>query len=303
MQIRCLFDGRFKLAEGPVWCPFDQSLWWVNMVDHSAVYRMAWGTDAPDIFLAPQPVTGIALARDGFVIAGSVGGLLRLDPASGAFDPILRLSCDQPGNRCNEIGVDPAGNLWVGTMTDNLSGAAVGPTDGALFLIAPDGTQICVLRGLGIPNTLVWDAEGRLLTADSLTGVIRRITVAPDGVVERVEILAEGGMGVPDGSALAADGTLWNARWSAGCLLGIGPDGAIAGQIEVPGGNITSACFAGPDLETLIVTSSCWGLTTEDLARKPHAGAVFALEDVGRGARMQPRFAADIGRWAPIVTG
>lgn len=303
MQIRCLFDGHFKLAEGPVWCPITHTLWWVNMVEPSAVYRMAWGAASPEMFPAPQPVTGLALSRDGFVIAGSVGGLLRLDPTTGAFGPILVLYADRPGNRCNEIGVDPAGNLWVGTMTDNLSGAAVGSTDGALFRIAQDGAQTCVLRGLGIPNTLVWDAEGRLLTADSLTGVIRRIKVTPGGVVEGFEILAEGGMGVPDGSTLASDGTLWNARWSAGCLIGIGPDGAIAGQIEVPGGNITSACFAGPDLETLIVTSSRWGLTTEELARKPQAGAVFALEGVGRGARPQPRFAADIGRWAPIVTG
>jgi sugar lactone lactonase YvrE len=159
-----------------------------------------------------------------------------------------------------------------------------------------------VLRSLGIPNTLVWDARGRLLTADSLSGVIRRITVTPDGSAERIEILAEGGAGVPDGSALAADGTLWNARWSAGCLLGFGPDGRVAGQIEVPGGNITSACFAGPDLDTLIVTSSRWGLSDEDLARMPQAGAVFAVKGLGRAAGPQPRFAAMIGRWASTDT-
>lgn len=301
MQIRCLVDGRFKLAEGPVWCPLTQTLWWVNMVQPAAVYRMAWGTDFPDVFPAPQPVTGLALARDGFVIVGSVGGLLRLNPASGAFDPILRLLDDRPGNRCNEMGVDPAGNLWVGTMTDNLSGAAVSPDDGALFRIMPDGTQTCILRGVGIPNTMAWDTEQRLVTADSLTGVIRRITLTPGGVAERIEDWnTQEAMGVPDGSALAADGTLWNARWSAGCILGIWPDGGMAQQIKVPGGNITSACFAGPDLKTLIVTSSCWGLTDTDLALNPQAGAVFALDGIGRGARPQPRFAADIGRWTPL---
>jgi sugar lactone lactonase YvrE len=301
MQIRCLFDGHFKLAEGPVWCPLTQALWWVNMVEPAAVYRMAWGTEAPDVFPAPHPVTGLALARDGFVIVGSVGGLLRLDPSSGAFDPILRLTDDLPGNRCNEIGVDPAGNLWVGTMPDNLSGAAVNPDDGALFRIMPDGTQTCVLRGVGIPNTMVWDAQNRLMTADSLTGVIRRITLSSAGVPERIEHLnTQEDVGVPDGSTLAADGTLWNARWSAGCILGIGPDGTMVRRIEVPGGNITSACFAGPDLKTLIVTSSRWGLTDDLLARNPQAGAMFALEGVGRGTRPQPRFATDIGRWTPI---
>ncbi len=147
---------------------------------------MAWGTDAPDAFPAPQPVTGLGPARDGVVIVGAVGGLLRLDPASGVFDRVWRLSGDRHGNRGNDMGVDHAGNLWVGTMT-------------------------CVLRGVGIPVTMVWDTEGRLVTADSMTGVVRRITVTPGGVAERIEeVTSQAAIGVPDRLALAADGILWN---------------------------------------------------------------------------------------------
>jgi sugar lactone lactonase YvrE len=301
MQIRCLYDGHFKLAEGPVWCPDTQALWWVNMVAPAAVYRLAWGAVAPEVFPAPRPVTGLAIARDGLVILGSVGGLLRLDPASGSFDPVLRLVGDRPGNRCNELGVDPAGNLWVGTMTNNLSGESVSPDAGALYRITPDGRQARVLGGLGIPNTLVWDTEARLLTADSLTGVIRRISLTEDGKAERIEDMhSQPALGVPDGSALAADRTLWNARWSAGCLIGIGPDGTTGRKLAVPGGNITSACFAGPDLATLVVTSSCWDLPAEHADRQPNAGGIFALDGIGRGAAPQPRFAADIGQWNTI---
>lgn len=203
MEIQCLHDGHFKLAEGPVWCPLMQTPWWVNMVEPPAVYRLKWGAAGPDVFPAPQPVTGLAIAADDLVILGTVGGLLRLDPASGAFDPVLRLTDNRPGNRSNELGVDPAGHLWVGTMTDNLSGATVEAGAGALFRVAPDGGQRVMLRGIGIPNTLVWDSTGQLLTADSLTGVIRRVDPAAGdpGATARV-LLGPGGPGVPDGSAL-----------------------------------------------------------------------------------------------------
>ncbi len=300
MKVRCLYEGQFKLAEGPVWCARSQSLWWVNMVDPAAVYRLPWGDAQPQVFPAPRPVTGIALTEDGFLLAGSLGGLLRLDPTTGSWALVLRIEGDRPGNRCNEIGVDPQGNLWVGTMSDNLSGAAVVPDAGAIFRITPDGAQQKVLGSIGIPNTLVWDARGQLLTADSLTGVVRRVRLNGSAMPTDIAILhGPIDLGVPDGSALAIDGTLWNARWSGGCLIGIAPDGTQVGRVDIPGGNITSACFAGPDLSDLVVTTSRWGFSAEDLSRIPKAGSVFAVQGVGRGTP-QMRFAANVGQWAAL---
>jgi sugar lactone lactonase YvrE len=300
MKIRCLYEGRFKLAEGPVWCDRTQSVWWVNMVDPSAIYRLRWGETEPQVFLAPRRVTGLALTEDDCVLAGSTRGLLRLDPGSGAFAPILRLGADRPGNRCNEIGVDPQGHLWVGTMTDNLAGAAVDPQAGALFRIAPDGEPRTILDCLGIPNTLVWDGANHLLTADSMTGLIQRFGLTSTGdLAGRAILHGPIDLGVPDGSALAVDGTLWNARWSAGCLVGIAPCGVEVGRISIPGGNVTSACFAGPALDVLVVTTSVWGLTDDDFIRFPQAGGLFAVEGAGKGT-VSSRFAAQVGRW-PVV--
>lgn len=300
MKIECLYEGRFKLAEGPVWCDQTQSLWWVNMVEPSAVYRLVWGEAEPEIFIAPCAVTGVVLTQDGYILAASVGVVFRLDPRSGSFEPVIRLTVDKPGNRCNEISVDPWGNLWIGTMTNNLSGAEVNPTSGALIRIAPDGLQCVVLDEIGIPNTIVWDARGCLLTADSATGAVRRLQFSSTGMVTDVSILhGPVDIGVPDGSALAADGTLWNARWSAGCLLGIDSNGRVIKKIDVPGGNITSACFAGPDLNRLVVTSSSWGLSEEELARLPEAGGIFAIEGVGTGMKSN-RYATNVGTWMPI---
>ena len=182
-------------------------------------------------------------------------------------------------------------------MTDNLSGADIVPDAGAIFRIDPAGAQQIVLGGIGIPNTLAWDNEGRLLTADSLTGVVRRVRLDGFGKAKGVSILhGPIDLGVPDGSALAQDGTLWNARWSAGCLIGISSGGAEVGRIEIPGGNVTSACFAGPNLDCLVVTTSCWGLTDKLRADVPQAGGVFVVDGIGRGS-IQMRYAAEVGQW------
>lgn len=299
--IRCLYDGHFKLAESPLWCERSQSVWWVNMLEPSAIYRLRWNSEAPEVFSAPYPVTGIVLAQDDSLLVGSVGSLLRLDPSSGKIDPVLELKGDHPGNRCNEMGVDPKGRLWVGTMTDNLSGADVEAKGGALFRISAESTVEKMLDKIGIPNTLIWSAEGDVLfTADSYSGIMRRMRLDEEGRIASVEALhGPGNCGVPDGSALATDETLWNARWSAGCLLAIGPDGEERGRIEIPGGNITSACFAGPDRDTLVVTASLWGLSAKDLADCPQAGGVFALE-VGSVGVPVPRFAGRPGDW-PVL--
>ena len=59
MKIGCLYQGKFKLAEGPVWCDRTRSVWWVDMVDMPAVYRLSWGADQPQVFFAPLVVTTI----------------------------------------------------------------------------------------------------------------------------------------------------------------------------------------------------------------------------------------------------
>lgn len=85
---------------------------------------------------------------------------------------------------------------------------------------------------------------------DGATGAIanRRVFAAPH---ER---------GFPDGSALDAEGYLWNARWGGSCLIRYAPDGRVDRIIDVPVQQPTSCVFAGDDLKTLYVTSARAGL-------------------------------------------
>ena len=86
--------------------------------------------------------------------------------------------------------------------------------------------------------------------------------------------------GYCDGSAIDADGYLWNARFAGACLIRFAPDGRVDRRLELPVTNPTCCCFGGPDLRTLYVTSARFGLCPEQLARNPAEGALLAV-DVG----------------------
>jgi sugar lactone lactonase YvrE len=79
--------------------------------------------------------------------------------------------------------------------------------------------------------------------------------------------------GVPDGSTVDSVGTLWNCRYSGGCILGFSPTGELLHKIEMPTVNVTNCVFGDDDLQTLYVTSAALGASSND----PLAGNLFSL--------------------------
>ena len=282
---------RDVLGEGPFWDAATQALWWVDIVgrrvqrlDESGEVR-AWATPG-------FPSAAVPCASGGLVVA-TPDGIHRLDLGSGLTTPFARPD-PNPANRSNECRVDPQGRLWLGTMANNLaddgSPVPLGGVSGGLFRVEPDGRSTAVLGDIGIANTLVWSPDGATLYfADSLKRVIwafpfeartgelgeRRVFVAPDAAP-----------GEPDGSAMDADGYLWNARWGAGVVARFAPDGRLDRVVELPASQPSCPAFGGEDLRTLYVTSARQGLDAPGEAD----GALFVLEP-GVAGLPTPRFA------------
>ncbi|MEQ1954628.1 SMP-30/gluconolactonase/LRE family protein [Mesorhizobium sp. CN2-181] len=298
-EVRCLFDGHMMLAESPVWCPISNCLWWVNLVEPAGVFRLAWSQSAPDFWEAPEPVTGLALTADDNVLVAGRSGLLRLNPRIGRYDMLIALrGLDRPGNRCNEVGVDPKGRFWFSTMDDNLVHPEILPDAGALFCMEPDGSIRRAEQSFGIPNTLLWsNANDRMFFGDTLRSTIYAYPFDAEtgSLGERSIHRGPGDPGFPDGSAIDVNDTLWNARWDGGVLLGIDRRGDVVDTVAIPGGNVASACFAGEQFDILVVTTACWGLDDQRRAA-PLAGGIFAIEGLGKG-RAQLHYAGAIGSW------
>jgi len=61
--------------------------------------------------------------------------------------------------------------------------------------------------------------------------------------------------------------------------------------VAIPAPQVTSACFGGPDLDILYVTSAAIGMDDEGLAAYPDAGGLFAVTGLGIRGRPTRRFA------------
>ncbi len=94
----------------------------------------------------------------------------------------------------------------------------------------------------------------------------------------------------PDGSAVDAEGYLWNAQWDGARVVRYAPDGRIDRIVEMPVARPTSCAFGGEDFTTLYVTSAWDGLSPGARAAQPLAGGLFAFDAGVKGLAL-PLFA------------
>ena len=127
---------------------------------------------------------------------------------------------------------------------------------------------------------MVWRADGTFLFGDTLAHTIYAFDYDHSaGAIANRRVFAHTELpGMPDGSCLDADGYLWNARVGGSCLIRFAPDGAIDRVVTFPVTAPTSCAFGGPDLATLYVTSSSFGMTKDEIKANPNAGALLAIE-------------------------
>ena len=128
-------------------------------------------------------------------------------------------------------------------------------------------------------------------TADTLANELYDYRVGKDGrLSERRVLMKDFPRGRPDGSALDAEGFVWNARVAGGaCLARVAPDGHVDRVVDLPCSWPTSCTFGGEGLRTLYVVSARFTMTPEHLAANPQEGGLFAL-DAGVAGCLAHRF-------------
>ncbi|MBA1275553.1 SMP-30/gluconolactonase/LRE family protein [Stutzerimonas azotifigens] len=262
MQWLPVSEHRFTLAEGPFWDGPQQALYWVDIAAHLAC-RLTEGRFEQWRF--HEPISAFIPTDRGDALVTLASGVYRFDPGVNAETPALTPLCvpDRTvGNRANEARCDRYGRLWLGSMQNNLDPQGgdlpITRRSGGLFRIDADASVTQLASDFGIVNTLLWsETSAHLYCADTLDGVIYRYPIQADGALGAREVwVAEHPRGAPDGSALDAEGFVWNARWGGHCLLRFAPDGSLDRVVELPVSQPTSCVFGGRDLDQLFVTSA-----------------------------------------------
>ncbi len=229
----CIAPTGDRCGEGVVWSADEAAVYWTD-INRFLIHRLDTASDAVHSWMFEEPVVALALTtRRGTMLVALGSRLLLWQPESNGRHEHGFALPGWPRVRLNDGRPDPLGNFWVGSMRNNVlpdgEPGEAGPGEGKLFRIAPDGAVTVWREDLGISNTLCWSPDHRrFYFGDTLENEVcaydyDRVSGA---IANERPFLRATGAGFPDGSAIDAEGWLWNCRWGGGCLLRAAPDGS-----------------------------------------------------------------------------
>jgi sugar lactone lactonase YvrE len=286
VELRRIGEVTDMLGEGPVWCPIEQALYWVD-IPAPAVRRWRASTGEVTTWPMPESVGSLALC-DGGILVALRGSISVFNPVTGGFTAVGKPRDDGVDMRFNDGKCDRQGRFWVGSMPDG----ARAPR-GRLYRHDAAGGIKAVLDGIAIPNSLCWSPDGRTMYfADSQQHTIWAFPydTATGEIGERRVFVRTEPPEVPDGGTVDAEGYLWSARFGGSRIVRHAPDGRVDRVIDLPASQVTSCAFGGADLGTLFITTARHRLTDEQRRAEPLAGALLAMEPGVRGLP-EPRYA------------
>ena len=286
------------LGESPLWDEQAQCLYWLD-IRRPALRRLNPGSGLVDSWPLPDLAGSIALTDDHRLLVALPQQIALFNPVTGTMTPFVEPPPQPDGHRFNDGRCDAQGRFWVGTM-HNVTRAP----EGVLYRLEGNGPMVPVRTGISIPNSLAFSPDGRTMYfADSLRYAIFAhdydLTTGRMGA-ERLFAASEP-PAFADGSAVDAEGFLWNAQFNGGQLVRYAPDGRIDRVIPLPVRRPTCCAFGGPDLDLLYITTASQNMSEADMQAEPLAGALLVIK-VGVRGLPEPRFSHLAQRNHPATT-
>ncbi len=281
IQASLLLDCRCELGEGVQWHAGFERLFFTDIHGRKFLTCDASGDDLKTLNL-PERLTAFAFDSANRVLAAFESGLFVVESWSQLPDQGVRISSFEPDNRhtrYNDGRCDRSGRFMVGGMDED----GLKPSSS---LTRFDGAAVTtLLDGIGCSNGICFSPEGdKFYFADSAVGEIWEFDYdSGDGLSRNRRRFAgaDAGPGVPDGSCVDRDGSIWNARFNGSCVLAFAADGALQARVDLPVPQVTCACFGDKALDRLYVTTAKEHMTQDEVRRYPQSGGLF-VADVGK---------------------
>jgi sugar lactone lactonase YvrE len=241
---------------------------------------------------------GICLAPDGnLYVGGEAGQLYRVDPdgavvellTTGGF--LLGLAADResriyaidltakcvwridPRDSSKEIWAEGFGvPNWGAFDSDGnyfiSDSGGWGASDGKIWRISPGGKpEVWSSESCNFPNGLALSPDcSHLYVLESLPAALVEIPIEADGSAGSRRLLCDMGVSVPDGVALAEDGSFYIACYRPDAIFRWHPADGLTVFAEDPRGTVlsapTNAVFTGPRRDVIVVPNlGRWHLT------------------------------------------
>ncbi|MFN2410973.1 MAG: SMP-30/gluconolactonase/LRE family protein [Halomonas sp.] len=263
---------RCELGEGPQWDAESGRLYWCDILDK----RLHWLSPENGEYghyPLEQMVSLATPLSDGRLMLVGEQSLSLLNPATQRLEHFADFEADNPVTRSNDARVDRHGSLWLSTM-----GKTAEPEAGSLYRLH-HGELTRLRSGLTIPNAICFSPQGdAAYFTDTSTGIVMRWALDSQGwPVGEPDAWADftAVEGNPDGAVIDSKGCLWLALWGAGKVVRLDTAGKVIDEVHVPVSQPSCPAFAGPDLETLYITTAQEGFSDAQRREEPLAGGLF----------------------------
>ncbi|MEI9906797.1 MAG: SMP-30/gluconolactonase/LRE family protein [Actinomycetota bacterium] len=275
-SIRAIASNRSDCGEGPIWNSSKNIVTWVDIAGKKW-HQTPIGSNESDsatTFTLPTVIGAIVERSRGGYFAAVEEGFGSIS-SNGEYK--LEIEFLPKGERMNDAKADASGRWWVGSCDFNFVQGR-----GRLHVVDHDWKITTIETGVTLPNGLGWSPDNKsFYFIDSMQRLMWRYDYDTDsGNLSHRSVFVkfpEKG-GLPDGLAIATDGSILVALCGGGQIDVYAPDGTLKEIIPLPVTLPTSCAFGGADGSTLIVTSAGGGV---DLAKEPLAGLTMAIEGLG----------------------
>jgi len=250
-------DAGCEIGENPLWHPQMGQVFFLD-IPRGRINAFDPATGAWRIFSQGRVTGGMLIHEDGSLLLFQDGAISLLG-MDGKQRLLIEGVC--PGNqRFNDVIADPRGRVFAGTL---------GGGPGKLYRFDPDGRQVKILDGVGVPNGMGFTPDLKhMYFTDSLP---RKLYVF-DYDIDTGELTEQREFatvpleeGVPDGMCVDADGDVWTAVWFGARLKRYAPNGSLDREVRFPVRQTSAITFGGEDLCDMYVTSAATTLADDML--------------------------------------
>lgn len=259
-------EHRCVVAEGPIWDADRNRLWFLDILGE-CIFEADLTTGDIKKTDVGQQIGCMALCENGDLLLGMQDGVYRMN--QNGEKTLAHQPVKIKGRRFNDGKVGPDGCFYLGTTDADGEGA---------FYILRDGVLTELFDKCGCSNGLDWSAdETKMFYCDT---PLRKIEVFDfDGENHKISnrrtfVEIDENLGNPDGFAMDIEDNIWLGLWDGNAVLEIKNDGSFGTKIDVPAKKASSCCFAGENLNVLVITTASKG----DYEKYPLSGYVFTKQ-------------------------
>ena len=258
MYSKLLLQKQCSLGEGLHWDSQRDLLWFVD-INSKELMSFDLDTKKLSIFSMPEKIGWvITKINSSDLVVGLKSGIALFNPEKG-LDSLSWINKNFPTSqevRLNDAKADEMGRIWAGSLNEENDALL----DGCLVKYELNGQPIIMDKNYYVANgPAIHAINQKLFHTDSSKRTIYEFKFdAKRGLISNKKRwkVFEDAEGHPDGMCFDQKGFLWVAHWGGGMVSKLDEHGQTVAQISIPTKYVTNVCFAGPELDRLIVSTA-----------------------------------------------